>query len=122
MHNAYLQLGMDLGVMGLLPFLGLIVVALTSTIRVIRSGEEAGSRSVSLLGWSLLAGMLTFAAGSFSLGNITNRMWYVWLALCIAAADVYAASGAQPRSRVGTRWGPATRLPTGTQMNDHARQ
>jgi O-antigen ligase len=99
-HNVYMQVGMELGLFGLIPFLTLVF----STLKCAYSGAVYRSRTYSQVSWCMLAYILTIACGSFFLGNFLNPTWCVILGLATAASDSMAAPSVVPiMRRLGSR-------------------
>jgi O-antigen ligase len=111
-HNVYLQVALELGLFGLIPFVALILAAAMAAIRAARSRGPATVHATRLLGWCLLATLVTTVVCSLFLGNFESRVWYATLGLVIAAADTLS-----PRPRRGeSRDDPGTARGVETHM------
>jgi len=91
-HNVFLQVSLDLGLPGLLAFIGLFIAAL---VMVVRIGRARASRDEMALAIGLAAGLL-----SYLLANQTDTLWHpkfgvlLWVLLgLLAAAYGQARSG-----------------------------
>ncbi len=78
LHNTYLDVAVELGLVGLLLFLALVGTALVET----RSAFVAGAESLSADGLALLLALLALLAASFFMPN--KDMRYLWLLLGLA--------------------------------------
>ncbi len=92
-HNSFIQVGVELGVVGLIVFLGMYLAGLSATKRVINyskgdhSGrDESGWHMSDLLHYSvaLRVGLVTYAVTSFFLSQAYNPLLYIILALIVA--------------------------------------
>jgi len=80
-HNSYVQVGAELGIPGLLLFLGVIWCAFKALGRAARPGGEAAR-----LAQSLMAALVGFVVGAFFLSLAYTDMFYTLLAFVIALA------------------------------------
>jgi O-antigen ligase len=89
-HNMFIQVGAELGVPGLLIFVGLLVTAFKSLRRVTRRAARAGPAAADLsrLAHALMAALVGFTVGSFFLSLAYMDMLYTLIALSIALAKV----------------------------------
>ena len=101
-HNSFVQVGAELGIPGLLFFLGVITTALVSLRRVARTALRAGraAAGTSRLAQSLMAAIIGFAVGGFFLSLGYSDMLYTLAALAVALWKVGAATPAPHLSPV----------------------
>jgi len=90
-HNSYVQVGAELGIPGLLLFIGLMWSAFASLRRVARQGGEDAR-----LAQSLMAALLGFVVGAFFLSLAYTDMLYALVAMVIAMAK---RTGGDPAPR-----------------------
>ena len=101
-HNSFVQVGAELGIPGLVLFVGAIVTALLALRRVARSALRIGAAAlrVSRFAQSLMAALVGFAVGGFFLSLGYSDMLYTLLALAVGLAKVATAElHALPRRR-----------------------
>jgi O-antigen ligase len=89
-HNMFVQIGAELGLPGLLLFIGLIGSLFAALRRVARSAARAGpaGSDVSRLAQSLMTALVGFVVGSFFLSLAYADMLYTLAALAMALAKV----------------------------------
>jgi O-antigen ligase len=101
-HNTFIQVGAELGIPGLLLFIGLIGTAFRSLRRVTRHWARAGGGStgvdLSRLAQALMAALIGFLVGSFFLSLAYSDILYTLLAFTIALAKIARVANAQPAS------------------------
>ena len=101
-HNTFIQVGAELGVPGLLLFMGVIATAFGSLRRVTRlagrSGPAAGD--LSRLAQALTAALIGFVTGSVFLSLAYHDILYTLLAFTLALAKIahHADTPGGPRS------------------------
>ena len=98
-HNAFIQVGAELGVPGLLLFIGLLATAFRSLRRVTRRAARAGPAGADLsrLAQTLMAALIGFGVGAFFLSLAYMDMLYTLIALSIALAKVARVATAPAR-------------------------
>ncbi len=103
-HNSFIQTGAELGIPGLLLFVGLIAGAFASLRRVARHALRSGpsATGVSRLAQTLMAALLGFVVGAFFLSLAYSDMLYTLAALVVALEKVTRARNAKPL--VVARW------------------
>jgi O-antigen ligase len=105
-HNLYLQLWTETGIVGLLIFIALLAVSLTAGWRATGLFESQGDRQMLGLSRCALLGLLGILAANFFLSDIGNRQLWLLVALCTALAGIAerrrraAAANIAPRSRL----------------------
>jgi|SRR6267143_1530692 len=101
-HNTFIQVGAELGVPGLLLFVGLIATAFRSLRRVTRQSSRAGAGSADAdlprLAQALMAALIGFVVGSFFLSLAYSDILYTLLAFCIALAKIARDANTQQAS------------------------
>ncbi|HEY6854096.1 MAG TPA: O-antigen ligase family protein [Gemmatimonadales bacterium] len=84
-HNSFVQVGAELGIPGLLLFIGLITSVFVSLRRVAREAvRSAAQRNVARLAQSLMAAMVGFVVGGFFLSLAFTDFLYCLVALAVA--------------------------------------
>jgi O-antigen ligase len=98
-HNTFIQAGAELGVPGLLFFIGLITSVFVSLRRVARRtlDRRAFATDVSRLAQSLMAALVGFVVGAFFLSLAYTDMLYTLTALALALQKVARADDARSR-------------------------
>jgi len=98
-HNTFIQVGAELGVPGLLFFIGLIASAFTALRRVAHHalGADPSVIDVSRLAQSLMAALIGFVVGSIFLSLAHTDMLYTLAALAVALRKVTRADDALGR-------------------------
>src|SRR5207247_6481381 len=89
-HNTFIQVGAELGVPGLLLFIGLIATAFRSLRRVTRLAGRSGPAGTDLsrLAQALTAALIGFVTGSFFLSLAYHDILYTLLAFTLALAKI----------------------------------
>jgi len=89
-HNTFVQVGAELGVPGLLLFIGLLVTAFRSLRRVTREAVRDGpaGADVSRLAQVLTASLIGFVTGSFFLSLAYHDILYTVVAFALALAKI----------------------------------
>jgi O-antigen ligase len=98
-HNSFIQAGAELGMPGLLLFVGLIVSAFASLRRVARHSLRTGPSTIagSRLAQSLMAALVGFVVGAFFLSEAYSDMLYSLVALAVALEKIAPAHEPQNR-------------------------
>jgi O-antigen ligase len=96
-HNTFIQVGAELGVPGMLLFIGVIATAFRSLRRVTRRSARAGPAAADLsrLSQALTAALIGFVVGSFFLSLAYMDMLYTLVAFSLALAKVARHADAQ---------------------------
>jgi O-antigen ligase len=89
-HNTLVQAGAELGVPGVLCWIGLIATVFVSLRRVVRYSARAGPAGTDLsrLAQSVMAAVVGFVVGGFFLSLAYSDMLYTLAALAVALAKV----------------------------------
>jgi O-antigen ligase len=105
-HNSFLQMGAELGIPGLLLFIGLIATAFLSLRRVARRALTASppAGDVSRLAQSLMAALVGWVVGAFFLSLAYTDMLYTLVALAVALAKIAGSNETWSRQRPRPTW------------------
>jgi O-antigen ligase len=97
-HNSFIQTGAELGMPGLLLFVGLIASAFASLHRVARNSVRSGPSAirVSRLAQSLMAALVGFVVGALFLSLAYADMLYTLAALTVALEKVTRSGSPEP--------------------------
>ena len=89
-HNSFIQVGAELGIPGLLLFVGLLASTFALLRRVSRRALRASppATGVSRLAQSLMAALVGFVVGAFFLSLAYSDMLYTLVALAVALGKV----------------------------------
>jgi O-antigen ligase len=88
-HNVYLQLWAETGLIGLLLFLGIVWTSLRASYRAAKELDAIGDAALAALARSVLLANIGVLAGSFFLSNLLTRQ--IWLLLAIGPALLVVA-------------------------------
>src|SRR2546425_656076 len=96
-HNSFIQAGAELGIPGLLLFVGLIASTFASLRRVARRAlrTDPSALTVPRLAESLMAALVGFVVGAFFLSLAYADMLYALMALAIALGKIAPAKGSR---------------------------
>jgi len=105
-HNSFLQVGAELGIPGLLLFIGLLATAFISLRRVARRALTASppAGDVSRLAQSLMAALVGWVVGAFFLSLAYTDMLYTLVALVVALAKISGGNETRSRQRPRASW------------------
>jgi O-antigen ligase len=106
-HNLYLQLWVETGIVGLLLFVGLIVVSLGAALRAGRRFDVQGDREMSALSRAAALALIAMLTASFFLSNLEAGQLWVLLALGPVLAGI--ANRQAPRAVALVGRAPAPR-------------
>lgn len=97
-HNSFVQVGAELGVPGLVFFVGMLATALTALGLVARAALRLGASAIAIsrLAQSLMAALVGFMVGGFFLSLGYSDILYTLAALAVALRKVAAAEVAPP--------------------------
>ena len=91
-HNSFVQIGAELGIPGLVMFIGLIATTFAALRRVGRSHPDpAGSDTWKALTQALIASLIGFVVGAFFLSLAYAEMLYMLAALAVGLHKTRAA-------------------------------
>ena len=96
-HNSYIEIGAELGVLGLAAFLFMMVAAFREARRI---GRSAFARADRLLGHALAALILGFGIGGAFVSQAYATFLYFALGILIALSKILAQSGDHPVAAV----------------------
>jgi len=93
-HNTFIQVGAELGLPGLLLFIGVIVTAFRSLRRVTRVAARDGPAAANLsrFAQTLTAALIGFVTGSFFLSLAYHDILYTLVAFTLALAKIARGS------------------------------
>jgi putative inorganic carbon (hco3(-)) transporter len=92
-HNVYLELLADLGIPGLLAFLGVLGAAMLAAARAARAFEREGDREMELIARGIVLALVAFmSADVFLSGEFSKQLWLT-IALCPAVLGLSRARG-----------------------------
>lgn len=94
-HNDYLELAIELGVVGLVPIAGAVMLVIWISLRGLRSG---GSSRLRALGAGYLGACIALLAHGLVDFNLQIPANALWFSLCLAGALACATLGNDPRS------------------------
>jgi O-antigen ligase len=101
-HNLYLQLWAETGIVGLLLFLSVIGASLSSLVRAVRSFDRQGDTEMSALTRAAALALIGMLTASFFLSNLEAGQLWVLLALGpVLSGIAQRRSRASPLLRVG---------------------
>ncbi len=87
-HNIYLELLAELGIPGLVAFLGIVAASLGAALRAAFEFRRTGHQELELIARCVVVGLVGFLAADFFLsGEYSKQLWLV-LALCPALLGV----------------------------------
>jgi O-antigen ligase len=96
-HNIYLEVLADMGIPGLIAFLGIVVAAFGAAYRAAREFERQGDFELELVARSLLLALVAFMTADFFLSGEYSKQLWLTIAICPAALNL---SRSQARSRL----------------------
>jgi O-antigen ligase len=88
-HNIYLELLADLGIPGLIAFLGIVLASMGAAWRAAEEFRRAGRQDLELLARCLLLALVAFMAADFFLSGEFSKQ--LWLLLALAPATLAVA-------------------------------
>lgn len=92
-HNVYLESLTELGPLGLLLFLGLLIATARSLRRTGRRSRARGDRFMLTVSRALLVALASYAVGSIFLPTVTSRTLWMIVGLSLALAEMVARNG-----------------------------
>ena len=122
-HNAYVQVGAEVGIPGLLFYLTFVVATFVTLARAGRgSGGRAPPERVRGLVDAITASLVGFLVGSFFLSLAYAAMGYVLAGLAAGLGKVTAAACARAGSGAGTGSSSGSASATGRNVNSATRR
>lgn len=91
-HNAYLESLVELGIPGLLIFVGMLGAAALSLIQTARRASATGEAFVASASMALLVGLAAIAVASFELSTETSRVPWMIIGLSLALPGMLAGT------------------------------
>ena len=83
-HNVYLGTATELGIPGLVFFLGLLVSTFASLRRTARRAREAGEEFVANVAYALVVGLASWCVGSLFIETETSRPLWILVGITLA--------------------------------------
>ena len=106
-HNIYLHVLAEMGVVGLLLFLGVIGLAIASAVRAVRIAERRGDRELEALGRALVVALAGILAADFFVSEQYSKQLWLLLALGPALLSIARSPAPTRRSRDDLQKRPA---------------
>jgi putative inorganic carbon (hco3(-)) transporter len=97
-HNTYLGTAAELGLTGLVLYLGVLISTGVYLRRTARRAREAGADFVSRVANALLLGLMTWAVSSFFLSMETSRAFWIVIGLALALPKLIPDAGPDGRT------------------------
>jgi O-antigen ligase len=101
-HNTYLGSIAELGILGLILYLGLLVSTAETLRRAARRGREVGAFFVTTMAGALLLALVAWAAIAIFLTAETARAFWILLGITLALPKVIASETASSESEAAT--------------------
>jgi O-antigen ligase len=102
-HNAYLGSIAELGILGLILYLGLLVSTAEALRRAARRGREVGAFFTSSMAGALLLSLVAWAVTAIFLSAETARAFWIILGITLALPKVIASETAATESEAAPR-------------------
>jgi O-antigen ligase len=80
-HNMYLHIQAELGIVGLVLFLGVLGLSLAAAVKAVRLFRAQGDRSLEILGRALVVALIGVLAADFFLSDQYDKQLWLLLAL-----------------------------------------
>ena len=80
-HNTYLEIAAEMGLPGLLLFLGVIASSLSSALKAARIWETRGDASMDALARGVMLGLVGMLAADFFISDMYTKLLWVMLAI-----------------------------------------
>ncbi len=102
-HNVYLEMLADLGIPGLLAFLGVAGFSMLAVAKAARRFERQGDRDMELVARSMVLSLVAFMSADFFLsGQFSKQLWLTF-ALCPAVLALSRPAGAAQDAEAPTQ-------------------
>jgi putative inorganic carbon (HCO3(-)) transporter len=95
-HNMYLEIAAELGIPGLVCFLGLVFASISAAVRATHRFRQVGDRDMELLARCLTLAIVAFMTADFFLSGEYSKQLWMTLALCPAALALARAERQSP--------------------------
>jgi len=105
-HNTYLEELADLGVFGLIVYLGILASCLAAALRAARIFERLGDPRMELMARALIFSQVGVIAAHFFVSGEYEKYQYVLLALCPAVLSMARRAQRAARAAAGSSSGP----------------
>jgi O-antigen ligase len=107
-HNSYLEAWAELGIFGIVLYVGLLASTVLALLRTAARARAIGADFVRRVAYALVLGLLTWFITSFFLSTETSRGFWIVLGLALALPKLLAqASPDDPRDGTQISWLPA---------------
>jgi O-antigen ligase len=107
-HNSYLEAWAELGIFGIVLYVGLLASTVLALLRTAARARAIGADFVRRVAYALVLGLLTWFITSFFLSTETSRGFWIVLGLALALPKLLAqASPDDPRDGTHISWLPA---------------
>lgn len=91
-HNIYLEFLADLGIPGLVAFLGIVLAAFTAALRAARRFQRAGNTELEIVARALLLSIVAFMTADFFLSGQYSKQLWLTIAICPAVLNLSASA------------------------------
>jgi O-antigen ligase len=95
-HNTYLEVAVGTGLVGLLCFLGIILIAMRSFVRAARDFRDAGARDLAEVTWAYLTAMSSLLVYFLFLSDVTHKLFWLLVGLSQIASLLARARRSGP--------------------------
>jgi O-antigen ligase len=107
-HNSYLEAWAELGIFGIVLYVGLLASTVLALLRTAARADAIGADFVRRVAYALVLGLLTWFITSFFLSTETSRGFWIVLGLALALPKLLSqASPGAPGHGTPIRWLPA---------------
>jgi O-antigen ligase len=105
-HNTYLQIQTELGIVGLLGFLTILGISLTSVVKAARTFARRGDRRMEIIARGVFVTLVGLLAADFFISEMYNKL--LWLLLALGPVLLGVALRPAVASARRRRWGRRT--------------
>lgn len=99
-HNTYLEIASEMGIPGLLLFLGVLVSCLACALKAARLWARRGQRNLEAIARSVFLGLLGMLVADFFISEMYSKLLWVVLALCPALLAIATSEEKQDSAEV----------------------